>query len=184
MSRKRSFVGHTQYLPNNRLCNANVNCILEDIGISGITTERPRLADALAYLRVDDLFIVWKLDRLGHSMRYLRDLIVIIDARKTGFCFITESIDTITSTGRLVFHISGALRQFECAPIYERTQAELNAARAHGRRGDWLKTVTPARLTQVRELIAHGLTVREAAARIKVGKLTLYIALAAYRLIT
>ena len=96
-----------------------------------------------------------------------------------GFRSLTENIDTTTPTGRLVFHIFGALGQFERDLIRERTNAGLAAAAARGRKGGRPAVATPERLARARQLIASGLTVREAAARVKVGKSALYAALKA-----
>src|SRR3546814_507506 len=96
-----------------------------------------------------------------------------------GFRSLTESIDTTTSGGMLVFNIFGSLAQFERDLIRERTHAGLKAARERGRPGGRRPVVTPDKLRKAREHIASGLTVREAAARLKIGKTALYKALEA-----
>ena len=103
--------------------------------ITGTQRERPELNNCLRMLRKDDVLVVWKLDRLARS---LKDLVVIIsdlDQRGIGFFSITESIDTTSPSGRLIFHIFGALAEFEHSLIRERTIAGLAAARARGRKG-------------------------------------------------
>ncbi|WP_441726413.1 MULTISPECIES: recombinase family protein [unclassified Inquilinus] len=102
-----------------------------------------------------------------------------METRGVGFRSLTEAIDTTTSGGRLIFHIFGALGQFERDLIQERTRAGLDAAAARGRRGGRKPVVTEERLRRARTLIAQGLTVREAAARVRVGKTALYAALGA-----
>ncbi|RAZ92356.1 recombinase family protein [Mesorhizobium hawassense] len=82
---------------------------------SGVRTDRPGLAEAIRYVREGDTLTVWKLDRLGRSMKHLIDIITELEAKGAGFRSITENIDTTTSGGRLVFHLFGALAQFECA---------------------------------------------------------------------
>jgi len=82
-----------------------------------------------------DVLVVWKLDRLGRSLRNLIDVVTEIEALGIGFRSITESIDTTTSGGKLIFHIFGALAEFERDLIRERTHAGLAAARARGRKG-------------------------------------------------
>ena len=159
------------------LRQAGVARIFEDIGVSGATTRRPGLEAALDYLRAGDIFVVWKLDRLGRSMGHLLETVTGLEDREIGFRSLTESIDTTTTTGRLVFHLFGALCQFERDLIRERTQAGLQAAR--GRQGGRPKALTPAMVAQARKLMDQGLTVREAAARVRIGKSTLYTALAA-----
>lgn len=145
---------------------------------SGANAERPGLTEALDYLRPGDVLVVWKLDRLGRSMRHLIDTIDFLHDRDIGFRSLTEGIDTTTSNGRLVFHIFGALSEFERDLIRERTRAGLTAAAARGRKGGRKMVVTPEKLARARALIATGLTVREAATRLKIGKTALYTALA------
>lgn len=97
--------------------------------------------------------------------------------RGIGFRSLTEGIDTTTSGGTLVFHLFGAFAQFERDLIRERTRAGLSAAAARGRKGGRKSVVTAAKLEKAKMLIEKGLTVREAAARIKVGKTALYEAI-------
>jgi DNA invertase Pin-like site-specific DNA recombinase len=103
--------------------------------VSGVKAERPGLQEALAYLRPGDTLVVWRLDRLGRSMKHLIDTVTLLEERGIGFQSLQESLDTTTSGGRLVFHIFGALAEFERNLIRERTQAGLQAARARGRKG-------------------------------------------------
>ena len=156
---------------------AGTTRIFEDRGVSGARTERPGLNAALSFLRDGDTLVVWKLDRLGRSMTHLLQTVSDLEGRGVGFRSLTENIDTTTPTGRLVFHIFGALGQFERDLIRERTNAGLAAAAARGRKGGRPVAATPERLARARQLIASGLTVREAAARVKVGKSALYAAL-------
>ena len=150
---------------------------LFDDQASGARTDRPGLADALAYLRAGDTLVVWKLDRLGRSMSHLIEKIGELAARGIGFRSLTENIDTTTPGGMLVFNIFGSLAQFERDLIRERTQAGLRAARERGSKGGRRPVVTPDKLRKARAHIAAGLTVREAAARLKIGKTALYKAL-------
>ena len=150
---------------------------LFDDQASGARTDRPGLADALAYLRAGDTLVVWKLDRLGRSMSHLIEKIGELAARGIGFRSLTENIDTTTPGGMLVFNIFGSLAQFERDLIRERTQAGLRAARERGSKGGRRPVVTPDKLRKARAHIAEGLTVREAAARLKIGKTALYKAL-------
>ena len=159
------------------LRDAGVKRVFEDRGMSGVKTERPGLTQALAFLREGDTLVVWRLDRLGRSMTHLLETIGKLEAEEIGFRSLTENIDTTTPTGRLVFHIFGALGQFERDLIRERTKAGLRAAAARGRKGGRPKVVTDDKLSRARAYIDQGLTVREAASRVKVGKSTLYDAL-------
>lgn len=110
-------------------------------------------------------------------MAHLIDTVRELDARGVGFRSLTEGVDTTTPGGTLVFHIFGALAQFERDLIRERTNAGLKAAVARGKKGGRKLVVTPDRLARARTHLAAGLTVREAAARVKVGKTALYEAL-------
>jgi DNA invertase Pin-like site-specific DNA recombinase len=154
--------------------------IFEDTA-SGAKAERPGLAAALAYVREGDTLVVWRLDRLGRSLPHLIETVGALEARGVGFRSLSEAIDTTTSGGRLIFHVFGALGQFERDLIRERTRAGLSAAAARGRKGGRKPVVNAEKLQRAREHIANGLTVREAAARLKVGKTTLYAALQAAR---
>src|SRR2546423_5250293 len=102
---------------------------------SGTATERKGLDAALAYVREGDTLVVWKLDRLGRTLKHLIETIADFNKRHIGFKSLTESIDTTTSGGKLIFHIFGSLAEFERDLIRERTQAGLLAARARGRKG-------------------------------------------------
>ena len=90
---------------------------------SGAKQERKGLEDALSYVRKGDTLVVWRLDRLGRSLKHLIDTIFQLDARNIGFKSLTENIDTTTSGGKLIFHIFGALAEFERNLIRERTTA-------------------------------------------------------------
>jgi DNA invertase Pin-like site-specific DNA recombinase len=145
--------------------------------ISGAKAERPGLGLALEYLRDGDVLVVWRLDRLGRSLPHLIEVIGALEARGVGFRSLTESIDTTTSGGRLIFHVFGALGQFERDLIRDRTKAGLAAAAARGRKGGRKPVVSNEKLQRAKEHLANGLNVREAAARLKVGKTALYAAL-------
>ena len=108
---------------------------------SGAKAERSGLDEALNYVRTGDTLVVWRLDRLGRSLKHLIETITGLNNRHIGFKSITENIDTTTSGGKLIFHIFGALAEFERDIIRERTRAGLHAARARGR------TRWPAKIT-------------------------------------
>jgi DNA invertase Pin-like site-specific DNA recombinase len=163
-------------LQTDALRTAGCERIFEDT-VSGSKADRPGLAEALAYLREGDVLAVWRLDRLGRSLPHLIETIAALEARGVGFRSLTEAIDTTTPGGRLIFHVFGALGQFERDLIRERTKAGLASAAARGRKGGRKPVVTNDRLQRARELIDSGLNVREAAGRIKVSKTALYAAL-------
>ncbi|KJZ30345.1 invertase [Paracoccus sp. S4493] len=156
---------------------AGVTRIFEDRGVSGANTDRPGLGAALSFLREGDTLVVWKLDRLGRSMTHLLQTVTELESRGVNFRSLTETVDTTTPTGRLVFHLFGALGQFERDLIRERTGAGLKAAAARGRKGGRPIALSPEKIARARQLIASGLNVREAAARVKVSKSALYMAL-------
>lgn len=144
---------------------------------SGAKADRAGLLAALDHVRDGDVLIVWKLDRLGRSLLHLIETVTMLEKRGVGFRSITEAIDTTMPGGRLVFHLFGALGQFERDLIQERTRAGLAAAAARGRKGGRKPVVTEDKLKRARTLVAKGMTVREAATRMKVGKTALYEAL-------
>lgn len=102
---------------------------------SGSSIERLGLNEALQFLRPGDALVVWRLERLGRSLQHLIETISRLQQREIGFKSLTENIDTTTPGGKLIFHVFGALAEFERDLIRERTQAGLIAARARGRRG-------------------------------------------------
>ena len=103
--------------------------------ISGTKAERPGLEKALADVRPGDSLVVWKLDRLGRSLQHLIETVTDLSHRGVGFRSLQEAIDTTTSSGKLIFHVFGALAEFERDLIRERTLAGLAAARVRGRTG-------------------------------------------------
>jgi DNA invertase Pin-like site-specific DNA recombinase len=103
--------------------------------ITGTKAERKGLEQALSHLRSGDTLVVWRLDRLGRSLKHLIETVTTLHQHNIAFQSITENINTSTATGQLVFHIFGALAEFERNLIRERTIAGLEAARARGRLG-------------------------------------------------
>lgn len=106
--------------------------IFQDEGFSGAKAKRPGLDAAMAQLQRDDVLIVWKLDRLGRSLRHLIELIGLFEERGIGFSSLSDGIDTTTAIGKLFFHITGAFGEYERSLISERTKAGMAAARARG----------------------------------------------------
>jgi len=122
---------------------------------SGSLADRPGLAQALSHLREGDTLVVWRLDRLGRSLRDLIDRITELNDRKIGFRSITEQIDTTTSGGKLIFHIFGALAEFERDIIRDRTNAGLTAARARGKVGGRRRSLSQKDIALVKKLYAE-----------------------------
>jgi len=124
---------------------------------SGVKAERPILKEAIAFLRPGDTLVVWRLDRLGRSLQHLIETVTALADRGIGFRSLTEQIDTTTSGGKLIFHVFGALAEFERDLIRERTNAGLAAARARGRTGGRPKKLAdPKQLALARRLYADG----------------------------
>src|SRR2546430_16698692 len=119
---------------------------------SGAKAERTGLNEALEYVREGDTLVVWRLDRLGRSLKHLIETITNLNNRQIGFKSIQENIDTTTSGGKLIFHIFGALAEFERDIIRERTNAGLQAARARGRLGGRPKALDPKKQSIVQAL--------------------------------
>ena len=152
---------------------------------SGATTTRQGLDEALQFLRAGDTLIVWRLDRLGRTLKQLIELINRLQSNGIGLRSLTENIDTTTSGGKLVFHIFGALAEFERDLIKERTKAGLDAARARGRRGGRPRTPalnTPKKLELARSLYqSKQHTIKEICSLLQVSPSTFYRYLAANR---
>ncbi|WP_283848455.1 recombinase family protein [Bradyrhizobium ivorense] len=162
------------------LKKAGCHRVFTDVA-SGAKSSRPGLDEALAYLRHGDTLVVWKLDRLGRSLSHLVQTVEDLRERGVGFRSLTDAgMDTTTSSGRLLFNMIAALAVFERDLIRERTKAGLVSAAARGRKGGRRPVVTSAKLARARRLMdKSGLTVREAAAAVGVGKTALYDALRA-----
>ncbi len=142
---------------------------------SGAQRDRPELQAALEYMREGDALVVWKLDRLARSMKQLVETIELLEAQGVGFRSLTEAIDTTTAGGKLVFHIFGALAEFERSMIQERTKAGLAAARARGRVGGRPRKLTEEDLKAAAALLKDStITVEDVAKRLQVSTATLY----------
>ncbi|MBB3932599.1 DNA invertase Pin-like site-specific DNA recombinase [Kaistia hirudinis] len=142
---------------------------------SGAQRDRPELAKALAFLRSGDTLIVWKLDRLGRSLRQLIDTVEALNERGVEFRSITENLETGTPGGKLIFHVFGALAEWERSLIKERTMAGLKAAKEAGKVGGRPRALSEADLAAARALLADpAITVKEVADRLGVSQPTLY----------
>src|SRR3954465_2692981 len=146
-----STLDQTLALQQDALTAAGCEQLYTDI-VSGSVTTRPGLTQALSHLRSGDTLVVWRLDRLGRSLRHLIDTVTGLQERGIGFKSLQESIDTTTSGGRLVFNIFGSLAEFEREIIRERTQAGLTAARARGRNGGRPKALSESKAEMARQL--------------------------------
>ena len=143
--------------------------------VSGTKAERKGLTEALSHLRAGDTLVVWRLDRLGRSLRHLIDTITALNDRGVGFKSLQENIDTTTSGGKLVFHIFGALAEFEREIIRERTTAGLKSARTRGRVGGRQKTLSAKEVQMLRNMAADkSLTVSDICRTLGIGRTTFY----------
>ena len=159
------------------LKRAGCRKIFDDKGISGATAKRPALLRCLEALQAGDTLIVWKLDRLGRS---LRDLITMLDdlkQRGIKFRSLTEAIDTETPTGRAMWQMIGVLAELERSMIIERTGAGIRAAKARGVKFGRKPKLTPQQVTHARVLLDHGEQAESVASSLKVARATLYRAL-------
>jgi|SRR5258708_2834883 DNA invertase Pin-like site-specific DNA recombinase len=120
--------------------------------MTGVKFERKGLEKALAYMRSGDTLVVWKLDRLGRSLKDLIETLNLLNNRGINFISLTESIDTTTPGGKLIFHLMGALAEFERDLIRERTIAGLAAARARGRVGGRPRRASDGKVALARHL--------------------------------
>src|SRR5215208_2191730 len=147
----------TLNLQQDALTSAGCTKIYTDTA-SGAQTDRPGLLEAISYIRAGDTLVVWKLDRLGRSLKDLITRIKELNDRKIGFKSLTEQIDTTTSGGKLIFHIFGALAEFERDIIRERTNAGLEAARVRGKLGGRPPALSQEKIKLAKKLYADKST--------------------------
>ncbi|WP_394252846.1 recombinase family protein [Arthrobacter pityocampae] len=160
-------------LQRDALRAAGCDRVYEDT-ISGTKTKRPGLAQALDQLRDGDTLMVWKLDRLGRSVKDLLDFAGSLNDRGIGFVSLTDSIDTTTASGRFFFNVMALLAQMERELMIERTQAGLQAAREQGRVGGRKRIMTDSKIRAARKLLSQGIPPKEVATSLGVSVPTLY----------
>jgi DNA invertase Pin-like site-specific DNA recombinase len=155
------------------LQKAGCKKIFED-RMSGSQAERPGLAQARDGLRPGDTLVVWKLDRLGRSVKHLVDLVGELQKQGIQFESLTDSIDTGTASGRFFFHVMASLAEMERELIVERTRAGLEVARKLGRTGGRKRKMTDGKIKAARKLLASGVPARDVASNLGVSVPTLY----------
>jgi DNA invertase Pin-like site-specific DNA recombinase len=160
-------------LQKKALSKAGCRKMFED-KVSGMRVARPGLDAALATLREGDTLVVWKLDRLGRSVKKLIDLVGELQRQGVQFHSLTDSINTGTPSGRFFFHVMASLAQMERELIVERTRAGLEAARQLGRTGGRKRSMTDSKIQSARKLLASGTPPREVAKNLGVSIPTLY----------
>jgi DNA invertase Pin-like site-specific DNA recombinase len=144
---------------------------------SGAKEDRSGLAEAMSHLRPGDTLVVWRLDRLGRTLKHLIATVTELQQQGIGFKSLEESIDTTTSGGKLIFHVFGALAEFERELIRERTHAGLQAARARGRKGGQpsIESRDPKKIALARKLYAaQDMTAQEICDTVHISRTTLY----------
>ena len=143
--------------------------------ISGVKSDRPELNKLKEQLREGDTLVVWRLDRLGRSLRDLIDWMNYLEKEKVMLKSLQESIDTANPTGKLIFHIFGALSEFERNLIIERTNAGLKAARARGIKGGRKPKLDASKQKTAQTMYdARNHTIKEICETLKISKPTLY----------
>lgn len=148
---------------------------LFDEKISGACARLPARQELLDYARRGDIVVVWKLDRLGRSLRDLIEVVNALGERGVGLRSLHESIDTTTPAGKLTFHVFAALAEFEADVVRERTRAGLAAARARGARLGRPRSLGPEQIEIARTLLANpNLSARQVAEHLGVHRATLY----------
>jgi len=165
-------------LQRDALKAAGCEIIFEDKASGSAKVVRPEWGKALEKLRAGDTLVVWRLDRLGRSLKHLIETIEDLGNEGIGFRSLQENLDTTTSGGKLIFHILGALAEFERELIRERTMAGLAAARARGRKGGRPRKLSTKQITMARQLLEDpDQQVTEVAKVLGVARSTLYMAL-------
>ncbi|HBT4728810.1 recombinase family protein [Klebsiella quasipneumoniae] len=160
-------------LQKNALIRAECKLVFEDMA-SGKKARRPGLKRALRRLKPGDVLVVWKLDRLGRSVRDLITLVSELQAHGVNFRSLTDSIDTSTPAGRFFFQVMSALAEMERELIVERTRAGLAAAREQGRVGGRRRVMTTEVVERCRRMLENGATRQQIADVTGVGVKTIY----------
>ena len=144
--------------------------------ITGVKAERKGLAQGVSYLRKGDTLCVWRLDRLGRSLKHLIEILTSLHEKGIEFRSLTENIDTSTPTGKFMFHMIGALAEFERNLIRERTMAGLEAARARGKKGGRKRKLTPQQIDLARRMHAdkEHYTIKDILSSVRCSRTTLY----------
>jgi DNA invertase Pin-like site-specific DNA recombinase len=155
------------------LTTAGCERIFDD-KLSGSRAERPGLSKALDILLEGDTLVVWKLDRIGRSVKNLVDLTTNLHRQGVQFRSLTDAIDTGTPSGRFFFHVMASLAEMERELTVERTRAGLEMARRLGRRGGRRRAMTDSKIESARKLLANGVPPKEVAHNLGVSVPTLY----------
>ena len=174
-------IGYARVSTEDQLLDLQIN-ELEEAGCkrvfsdkaSGSRAERPNLAEALSHLREGDVLVIWKLDRLGRTVKGLVDFVTDLEKREVQFRSLTEGIDTTTPTGRFFFHIMASMAQMERELIVERTKAGLDAAKKRGCKVGRKRSMTSSKVESAKQLLKNGMLPKEVARNLGVSVPTLY----------
>ena len=145
-----------------------------DDKISGSRADRPGLTKTLEMLREGDTLVVWKLDRLGRSVKHLVDLVALLHQQGVQFKSLSDAIDTGTPAGRFFFHMMASLAQMERELSVERTRAGLEIARQLGRKGGRKRQMTDSKIESAKKLLVSGVPPKDVAQNLGVSVPTLY----------
>lgn len=161
-------------LQEDALIKSGCEKIFRDVA-GGAVDSRKGLAEAIEFARKGDTLVVWKLDRLGRSLKHLIETVNLLKERGVGLLSLQEKIDTTTSGGKLIFHVFGALAEFERELIRERTNAGLKAARARGRLGGRPPKLTAKQIEMAKRLLNDPtVDVKEICQTLQISRSTLY----------
>ena len=155
------------------LTKAGCEKVFED-KVSGTRAERPGLTKALELMRTGDTLVVWKLDRLGRSVKHLVDLVAGLQKQGVQFKSLTDAIDTGTPSGRFFFHVMASLAEMERELTIERTRAGLEIARQLGRKGGRKRLMTDSKILSAKKLLSNGVPPQDVAKDLGVSVPTLY----------
>lgn len=160
-------------LQREALINAGCEKVFED-KVSGTRADRPGLSKTLEMLREGDTLVVWKLDRLGRSVKKLVDMVSELNKQGIQFKSLTDSIDTGTTSGRFFFHVMASLAEMERELTIERTRAGLEVAKKLGRKGGRKPKMTDSKIESAKKLLSSGVPPKEVAKNLGVSVSTLY----------
>lgn len=160
-------------LQREALTKSGCQKVFEDT-VSGTRSDRPGLAKAQVMLREGDTLVVWKLDRLGRSVKQLVDMVSELHKQGVQFKSLTDAIDTGTPSGRFFFHVMARLAEMERELIVERTRAGLDVARQLGRKGGRKPKMTESKIESAKKLLASGVPAKDVAKNLGVSVPTLY----------
>ncbi len=174
-------IGYARVSTQNQNLNLQIDALIKagceklfEDKVSGTRAERPGLAKALELMRTGDTLVVWKLDRLGRSVKQLVDLVAGLQKQGVQFKSLTDAIDTGTPSGRFFFNVMASLAEMERELTIERTRAGLEIARQLGRKGGRKRLMTDSKILSAKKLLSNGVPPQDVAKDLGVSVPTLY----------